>query len=81
MEGDPVARLGELLGRIGHVQIADHPGRHQPGTGEIDFDALFAVLDGGGYGGSVGLEYVPLPDTPRSLDWLAAHRPAITRGS
>jgi hydroxypyruvate isomerase len=73
MEGDPTARLGALLDRVAHVQIADHPGRHQPGTGEINFDALFALLDDAGYPGTVGLEYVPEPDTPTSLEWLEHH--------
>jgi hydroxypyruvate isomerase len=70
MEGDPAGRLATLLDRVGHVQIADHPGRHQPGTGEIDFAALFELLDDGGYEGAVGLEYVPTPDTAGSLGWL-----------
>jgi hydroxypyruvate isomerase len=70
MEGDPAGRLEALLQRVGHVQIADHPGRHQPGTGAIDFAALFALLDGSGYEGSVGLEYIPTPDTSQSLHWL-----------
>ena len=70
MEGDPAERLRELLDRVEHVQIADHPGRHQPGTGEIDFAGLFSVLDDGDYEGSVGLEYVPTPDTAQSLGWL-----------
>jgi hydroxypyruvate isomerase len=69
MEGDPTDRLSELLPRVGHVQIADDPGRHQPGTGEIDFTALFRLLDAG-YEGAVGLEYVPVPDTARSLRWM-----------
>jgi hydroxypyruvate isomerase len=70
MKGDPVAELEALCERVGHVQIADDPGRHQPGTGEIDFPALFALLDGGGYDGTVGLEYVPTSDTTVSLSWL-----------
>jgi hydroxypyruvate isomerase len=70
MEGDPARRLATLLDRVGHVQIADDPGRHQPGTGEIDFAALFEVLDDAGYQGAVGLEYVPTPDTAGSLGWL-----------
>jgi hydroxypyruvate isomerase len=70
MEGDPANRLRPLLDRVGHVQIADNPGRHQPGTGEIDFDALFQLLDDAGYAGVVGLEYVPAPDTAASLSWL-----------
>jgi hydroxypyruvate isomerase len=70
MEGDPAGRLRPLLERVGHVQIADHPGRHQPGSGAIDFAALFAVLDEAGYDGAVGLEYIPTPDTAGSLGWL-----------
>jgi hydroxypyruvate isomerase len=70
MEGDPASRLRSLFDRVGHVQVADNPGRHQPGTGEIDFDALFGLLDDAGYPGAVGLEYVPEPDTAASLGWL-----------
>jgi hydroxypyruvate isomerase len=70
MEGDPVSRLRSLFDRVGHVQIADSPGRHQPGTGEMDFRALFRQLDEAGYAGAVGLEYVPDPDTAASLSWL-----------
>jgi hydroxypyruvate isomerase len=70
MEGDLVNRLRALLSRIGHVQIADNPGRHQPGTGEIAYDHVLAQLDAMGYAGSVGLEYVPEPDTLGSLAWL-----------
>ena len=70
MEGDPATRLRGLLDRTGHVQVADHPGRHQPGTGAIDFAALFALLDDARYPGAVGLEYIPTPDTAAGLTWL-----------
>jgi len=69
MEGDVTARLRALFDRIDHVQIADNPGRHQPGTGELNFGFLFAELDRLGYAGLVGLEYVPEPDTLSSLGW------------
>lgn len=69
MEGDVTPRLRALLDRIDHVQIADNPGRHQPGTGELDFGFLFDELDRLGYPGHVGLEYVPEPDTLGSLAW------------
>jgi hydroxypyruvate isomerase len=69
MEGDPATRFAALADHVGHVQIADNPGRHQPGTGEIDFGALFELLDEG-YEGAVGLEYIPTPDTASSLGWL-----------
>lgn len=69
-EGELAATLAANLPRIGHIQIADNPGRHQPGTGEIRFPFLFAELDRLGYNGFVGLEYVPAPDTPASLAWI-----------
>ncbi|MGE4536009.1 MAG: hydroxypyruvate isomerase [Desulfovibrio sp.] len=71
-EGELAATIAANLPRIGHVQIADNPGRHQPGTGEIRFPFLFAELDRLGYEGFVGLEYVPDPDTRASLAWLSA---------
>lgn len=69
MEGDVTPRLRELLPRIDHVQLADNPGRHQPGTGELNFGFLFEELDRLGYAGVVGLEYTPEPDTLSSLAW------------
>jgi len=66
-EGDLAATLRANMARIGHIQVADNPGRHQPGTGEINFPFLFAEIDRLGYQGYVGLEYVPDPDTPASL--------------
>jgi hydroxypyruvate isomerase len=70
MAEDLVERLRALLDRIGHVQLADDPGRHQPGTGDIDFAFVLSELDAMGYQGAVGLEYVPEPDTLTSLEWL-----------
>lgn len=71
-EGELAATLAANINRIGHIQIADNPGRHQPGTGEINFPFLFTTLDGLGYDGCIGLEYVPTPDTEASLAWVAA---------
>jgi hydroxypyruvate isomerase len=79
MEGDVTARLRSLLPRIAHVQLADNPGRHQPGTGELNFPFLFDELDRLGYDGFVGLEYVPEPDTVGSLAWR--ERPPRTQGA
>lgn len=70
MEGNLVKTIEENLPRIGHIQIADCPGRHQPGTGEIDFRFLLEELDRMGYDGYVGLEYIPVPDTLSSLEWM-----------
>jgi hydroxypyruvate isomerase len=55
---------------VSHVQIADVPGRHQPGTGKQPIAAFLADLDAGGYSGSVGLEYRPQGTTDESLRWL-----------
>jgi hydroxypyruvate isomerase len=70
MEGNLVETIREHLARIGHIQIADNPGRHQPGTGEINYRFLLNELDRMGYEGYVGLEYVPEPDTKASLSWV-----------
>lgn len=70
MGDDPVRTLEAHLPRIGHVQIADHPGRHEPGTGEIDFRRLFDRLDRLGYRGWVGCEYNPAGVTEDGLGWL-----------
>jgi len=71
MEGNLLPTIEENLGHIGHIQIADTPGRHQPGTGEINYRFLLNSLDRIGYKGYVGLEYIPEPDTAASLGWLA----------
>jgi hydroxypyruvate isomerase len=69
-EGELAATIRKHLDRIGHIQIADNPGRNQPGTGEINFPFLFRLLDELNYPGTIGLEYVPTPDTAGSLGWL-----------
>ncbi len=69
MEGDVAATVERNVGRIGHVQIADVPGRHEPGTGTIDFPSLFRHLDHVGYAGWVGCEYRPLGATDAGLGW------------
>jgi len=69
-QGEVTATLHAHLPRVGHIQVADNPGRHQPGTGELNYPFLFAELDRLGYDGFVGLEYVPTPDTLSSLSWI-----------
>lgn len=59
MEEDPIEFIRDHGTEIGHIQVADVPGRHQPGTGGIDFTELFDVIDGSGYAGVVSLEYIP----------------------
>jgi hydroxypyruvate isomerase len=73
MEGDLAPTLERLRPRIGHVQIADTPGRHEPGTGEINYRFLLRHLDRIGYRGWVGCEYRPLGRTEDGLHWIAEH--------
>lgn len=67
---DLLARIEEHGPRIGHVQLADSPGRHEPGTGVIDFPTVFAALRANGYRGLLAGEYRPLGDTVAGLTWL-----------
>lgn len=71
MEGIGLDRIGLLLPHVGHVQIADAPGRHEPGTGRIGYDTLLPALDALGYRGWVGCEYRPQGDTVAGLGWAA----------
>lgn len=59
MGEDPISIIREHAESIGHIQVADVPGRHQPGTGQVDFARLFREIDASGYTGWVALEYVP----------------------
>lgn len=68
-EGDLARTIERLLPRIGHMQLADVPDRHEPGTGEINFEFLLAHIDRLGYEGWIGCEYNPLGDTDRGLTW------------
>ena len=69
MEGNLAETLERLLARIGHIQLADVPGRHEPGTGELNFDFLLRHIDRIGYSGWIGCEYNPLGDTLEGLKW------------
>ena len=71
MQGDLARTIEENIDCIGHVQIADNPGRHEPGTGEINYPFLFALLDRIGYTGWVGCEYKPSTTTEAGLTWMA----------
>jgi hydroxypyruvate isomerase len=73
-EGELAGTLERLLPRIGHVQVADNPGRHEPGTGEINYGFLFAHLDRIGYRGYIGCEYRPANGTEAGLAWLETAR-------
>jgi hydroxypyruvate isomerase len=73
MEGELAATIKANLPRIAHLQLADNPGRNEPGTGEINFRFLFGWLDAIGYRGWVGCEYRPATTTEDGLGWRAAH--------
>lgn len=70
MGGDARQALRQHFGLVEHVQIADVPGRHEPGTGQQPIDEFLAELDQLGYQGSVGLEYRPSSSTAAALEWL-----------
>jgi hydroxypyruvate isomerase len=69
MEGELAATMEKHLPRIGHIQLADNPGRNEPGTGEINYPFLFAHLDRIGYAGWIGCEYKPATTTEAGLGW------------
>jgi hydroxypyruvate isomerase len=69
MEGDLAATIRANFGLIRHMQLADVPGRHEPGTGEINFRFLFRLLDELGYDGWIGCEYFPRAGTVEGLRW------------
>ena len=69
LEGNLAAKVERLLARIGHMQVADAPGRNEPGSGEINFDFLLRHVDAIGYAGWIGCEYNPLGDTLQGLKW------------
>jgi hydroxypyruvate isomerase len=70
MQGNLAATIAARIDRIGHVQIADSPDRHEPGTGEINYPFVLRALDDAGYDGWVSLEYRPRESTASSLRWL-----------
>ena len=70
MEGELAATMAKHLSRIAHIQLADNPGRNEPGTGEINYPFLFAHLDKIGYRGAIGCEYKPATTTEAGLGWL-----------
>jgi hydroxypyruvate isomerase len=72
MEGELANTLSAQLARIGHIQLADNPGRHEPGSGEINYAFLFKHLDRIGYKGWVGCEYKPAARTEDGLGWIQA---------
>jgi hydroxypyruvate isomerase len=73
MEGDLARTIETHLGRIAHFQLADSPGRHEPGTGKINYPYLFELLDRLGYAGWIGCEYKPQAGTEAGLGWAGKY--------
>ena len=73
MEGELAATITKHLPRIAHIQLADNPGRHEPGSGEIHYPWLLRHIDGLGYAGWIGCEYKPATTTTEGLGWLQAY--------
>jgi len=80
LEGHLLDTLRANSGWIGHLQFADEPGRHEPGTGTIDFAPLVSAAEAAGYQGYIGLEYVPRAQGAAALAWVPAERRAPRRG-
>lgn len=70
MEGELGNTLAKNIARIGHIQVADNPGRGEPGTGEINYTWLFKHIDSLGYSGWIGCEYKPRGSTVEGLGWM-----------
>jgi hydroxypyruvate isomerase len=76
MEGNLIQTLTKNLDLIGHVHVADVPGRHEPGTGEINYQNVFAALRQAGYQGYIGMEFAPTGDSKKA----AADALALVKG-
>jgi hydroxypyruvate isomerase len=75
-EGELIGTFKKHQAQIAHVQLADNPGRNEPGTGEINYPFVFEALDAAGYDGFIGCEYKPRTTTSEGLGWLAATKSA-----
>ena len=73
-EGDVVKRVEKHLPLIAHMQVADTPGRHEPGTGEVNWPFVFKTIDALGFRGWIGCEYRPAGDTLAGLSWFAPYK-------
>jgi hydroxypyruvate isomerase len=78
VNGEDLDRVIDTYGpRVAHVQIADHPGRNEPGTGELDLDRYLGMLADAGYDGWIGLEYKPSGPSVDSFGWLPRERRSV----
>lgn len=76
---DPAAWIAANAARIGHVHIADHPGRHEPGSGTLDFPRILAALQGAGYTGAIGFEYITSRPTSDSAAFLSGWKARMSQ--
>lgn len=76
--GNLIQRFQQLREQVVHIQIADNPGRAEPGTGEIAYERIFPAVASSGYSGWVGCEYGPRQGTEQGLDWIQAMERATT---
>jgi hydroxypyruvate isomerase len=74
MEGELANTLMRCLSKIGHIQLADNPGRGEPGTGEINYDFLLSLIEKSDYNGWVGCEYKPQTTTEEGISWINRYR-------
>ena len=74
MEGELAATIERLLPRIAHMQLADNPGRNEPGTGEVNWPFVFQAIDAMGFRGWIGCEYRPAGETEAGLGWFAPYK-------
>jgi hydroxypyruvate isomerase len=81
MEGDLARTIEANLALIPHMQLADNPGRNEPGTGEINYPFLFEYIDRIGYQGWIGCEYKPKTNTEQGLGWLRPYLGARSGGA
>jgi hydroxypyruvate isomerase len=79
MEGNLIETIRENVASIGHIHVADVPGRHEPGTGEINFGSVFRAIHQSGYTGYVGMEYIPSKDAMKTLADVKALAESVTR--
>ncbi len=70
MEGNLIKTVQANIGKIAHIQIADNPGRNEPGTGEINYPNLFKAIDAAAYKGWIGCEYKPAAKTEDGIGWI-----------
>ncbi len=73
VQGELLNTYSRLFDRVGHIQIADAPGRNEPGTGEIDHRNILAAVEASGYDGHIGLEYRPKTTSDAALAWIESY--------